>query len=381
MIVGYSAEAVQSHTERGPAMESVKFVGLDVHAETVAIAVAEKGAPPALLGVFPNDIPSLLKRLRRLGRIRCCYEAGPTGYGLQRALAEAGIECIVVAPSLVPTSASERIKTDRRDAVKLARFLRSGDLTAVSVPEPDIEAIRDLVRARDAAKRAERVARQQLTSFLLRHGRRYPGKTAWTEAHYAWLRAQVFEHQAQRRVFDDALRTVHETTERVTRLTASIRELVGSSSVGPLVKALQSFRGIDLVSAAIIGAEIGDLRRFESAPQFMSYLGLVPSERSSGYERRQGAITRAGNGSVRRILTEASWAYRHRPFVGKTLRRRSVGVSDEVRQIAWRAQGRLCAKRQRLLARGKPANKAATAVARELAGFIWSVGRAERLLA
>jgi transposase len=381
MIVDYSAEAAQSHSGRGPAMESVKFVGLDVHAESVAIAVAERSLPPALLGVFPNDIPSLLKRLRRMGRIRCCYEAGPTGYGLQRALAEAGIECIVVAPSLVPSTAGERIKTDRRDAVKLARFLRSGDLTPIAVPETDTEAMRDLVRARDAAKRAERAARQQLTSFLLRHGRRYPGKKTWTEAHDKWLRGQVFDNEAHRRVLDDALRVVYEATERVKRLTASIAELIGSSAVGPLVKALQSFRGVDLVSAAIIGAEIGDLRRFESAPQFMSYLGLVPSERSSGFERRQGAITRAGNGSVRRILVEASWAYRHRPYVGKALRSRSRGVSEEVRQIAWRAQGRLWAKRQRLLARGKPANKAAAAVARELAGFIWSVGRADRLLA
>lgn len=362
-------------------MERVKFVGLDVHAESVAIAVAERGLPPELLGVFPNNVPSLVKRLRRLGRVRCCYEAGPTGYRLQRVLSEAGIECVVVAPSLVPSTTGERIKTDRRDAVKLARFLRSGDLTPIAVPDASTEAVRDLERARDAAKRAERVTRQQVTSFLLRHGRRFPGRTAWGQEHLKWLRNQEFENEAQRCVLADGLRTVAEATERVTRLTASLRELVETSSLAPTVKALQAFRGIDFLSATIIAAEVGDLRRFESAPQFMSYLGLVPSEHSSGSERRQGAITRAGNGYVRRILIEASWAYRHQPRIGRVLQKRSAAASAEVRQIAWRAQGRLCTKRYRLLARGKPANKVATAIARELAGFIWSVSRAERLLA
>jgi transposase len=360
-------------------MESVKFVGLDVHAESVAIAVAERGLQPAMLGTFPNDIPSLVKRIRRLGNVRCCYEAGPTGYGLQRALAKAGVDCVVIAPSLVPAAPGEHVKTDRRDAVKLARFLRSGDLTPIAVPEVDVEAIRDLERARDAAKRAERVVRQQLTSFLLRQGRRFTGRTAWSEEHLKWLRNQKFDHPAQRYVFDDAMRAIEEATERVARLTASMRELVKSSSLAPVVNALQSFRGIDFLSATIIAAEVGDLRRFASAPQFMSYLGLVPSERSSGNERRQGAITRAGNGYVRRILTEAAWAYRYRPFVGRELRKRSILASEDVRRIAWRAQGRLCTKRQKLLARGKPANKVATAVARELAGFIWSVGQVKQL--
>ena len=361
-------------------MESVRFAGLDVHAESVAIAVADKGLPPAMLGVFPNDIPSITKRLRRLGRVRCCYEAGPTGYGLQRALTEAGIDCIVVAPSLVPRTAGERIKTDRRDAIKLARFLRSGDLTSVAVPDADTEAMRDLERARDAAKRAERVARQQLTSFLLRHGRRFPGRTAWSQPHFVWLRGQRFDNEAQRRVFEDGLRTIEETTARVARLTAAIRELVDTWSLGPLVKALQAFRGIELISATVIAAEVGDLRRFGSAPQFMSYLGLVPSERSSGNERRQGAITRAGNAYVRRILIEAAWAYRHRPFVGRALRNRSAGISEEVRRIAWRAQERLSAKRKKLWGRGKPVNKVAAAIARELAGFIWAVGQVQHLV-
>ncbi len=362
-------------------MQSVKFVGLDVHAESVAIAVAEKGSAPAMLGVFPNDIASLVRRLRRMGDVRCCYEAGPTGYGLQRALAAVGIECIVVAPSLVPSRAGDRVKTDRRDAIKLARFLRSGDLTAVRVPDVEAEALRDLVRARDAAKRAERSARQQLSSFLLRNGRRFPGKKTWSRPHLDWVHAQQFELEAHRRLLDDALHAVTEATARVARLTASICELVESSSLRPMVKALQAFRGIDVLSAAVVATEVGDLRRFASAPQLMSYLGLVPSERSSGNERRQGSITRAGNGNVRRILTEAAWAYRHRPFVGKDLRKRSAAASEEVQSIAWRAQVRLCAKRQKLLARGKPANKVTTAVARELAGFIWSVGRSEQLLA
>lgn len=381
MFVGYVAGAAQSHSGRGPTMRSVRFVGLDVHAETVAIALAERGAPPAMLGVFPNDIPSLVKRLRRLVPVRCCYEAGPTGYGLQRALAVAGIDCIVVAPSLIPRKAGDRVKTDRRDAITLARFMRSGDLTAVCVPSPETEAMRDLVRARDAAKRAERVARQQITSFLLRNGRRFPGRTTWSRPHHAWLNGQQFDCEAQRRVFEEGLRNVEEATARVQRLTDAIRELVDGWSLGSIAKALQAFRGIDLVSAAITVAEVGDLQRFASAPQFMSYLGLVPSERSSGNERRQGAITRAGNGHVRRVLVEAAWAYRHRPRVGQALRRRSEGVSEEVRRIAWRAQERLCVKRNKLLARGKPSSKVTTALARELAGFIWSVGRVQNLLA
>jgi transposase len=357
-------------------METVRFVGLDVHADSIAIAVAEPGrSEPAQLAVVPNDTAILLKRLRKLGRLKCCYEAGPTGFGLQRDLSAAGIECIVVAPSLVPSKAGDRVKTDKRDAVKLARFLRSGDLTAIHVPDADTEAIRDLERARDDAKRAERTARHQLSKFLLRHGRRYPGKTHWSRGHFAWMRAQRFEQEAQARVLDDYLATVDAQTERVAKLTASIAELVERWRLGPLVKSLQALRGVHLVTAVIIAAEIGDFARFATAPQFMGYLGLVPSEYSSGDTRQQGRITRAGNGHVRRVLVEAAWAYRFRARKSPTIVARSRGVSEPVRRIAWRAQERLCAKYRKLTARGKNKNTTIAAIARELAGFIWAIAQ------
>lgn len=363
-------------------MENVRFVGLDVHADSIAIAVAEPGrGEPGQLAVIGNDTGQLLKRLRRLGRVKCCYEAGPTGFGLQRALTAEGIDCVVVAPSLVPTRSGDRVKTDRRDAARLARFLRSGDLTEVYVPDEATEAMRDLERARDDAKKAERAARHQLGKFLLRHGRRYGGKTAWTEKHLKWVREQHFEQEAQQRVLEDYLRTVEEQTERVARLTRSVLELVETWGLRPLVKALQALRGISAISATVLAAELGDLMRFGTAPQLMSYLGLVPSEHSSGEGRRLGRITRAGNGHARRILIEAAWAYRFRPRQSRAISLRSAAVSPEVRTIAWRAQERLCAKQRKLIARGKHGNKVAAAIARELAGYVWAIAREPKLLA
>jgi transposase len=362
-------------------MESVRFVGLDVHADSIAIAVAEPGrGEPSGLATIPNNTVMLLKQLKRLGRVRCCYEAGPTGFVLQRDLTAAGIDCIVVAPSLVPMKAGDRVKTDRRDAVKLARFLRSGDLTEVHVPEPATEAMRDLERARDAAKRAERTARHQLGKFLLRHGRRYSGKTAWTRSHLEWIRVQRFEHEAQQRVLEDYLRTVEDLGERVNRHTRSIVELVECWNLKPLVKALQALRGVNIIAATVLAAELGDFARFATAPELMGYLGLVPSENSSGETRQQGRITRAGNGYARRILVEAAWAYRFRARKSKAIQARSRGVSEEVQRIAWRAQERLCAKYRKLTARGKNKNRTVVAIARELAGFIWAIGRQPRLL-
>ncbi len=362
-------------------MESVRFVGLDVHADSIAIAVAEPGrGEPSELATIPNDTVMLLKRLRKLGRVRCCYEAGPTGFVLQRDLTAAGIDCIVVAPSLVPMKAGDRVKTDRRDAVKLARFLRSGDLTEVHVPDQATEAMRDLERARDAAKRAERTARHQLGKFLLRHGKRYPGKTAWTRKHLDWIRTQRFEHEAQQRVLEDYLKTVEDLGERVNRHTRSIVELVEGWSLKPLVKALQALRGVNIIAATVLAAELGDLARFQTAPELMGYLGLVPSEHSSGETRHQGRITRAGNGYARRILVEAAWAYRFRAHKSRAIRARSRGVSEEVQRIAWRAQERLCARYRKLTARGKNKNRTVIAIARELAGFVWAIGRQPRLL-
>lgn len=366
-------------------MQTVRFIGLDVHKDSIAIAFADSsGSEPALVATVPNDTLALIKRLQKLGRGRrllCCYEAGPTGYGLCRDLNEANIECRVVAPSLVPVQVGSRIKTDRRDAAKLARFLRSGDLTQVTVPDPATEAMRDLERAREDAKRAERTARHHLAKFLLRCGRIYPGKTSWSVKHLDWVRQQRFGHQAQQRVLADYLHAVEESSARVQRLTDDIRELVETWSRKPLVDALQALRGIQLVTAVIIAAELGDIRRFKTAPQLMGYLGLVPSEHSSGNSKRRGSITKTGNGHVRRILTESAWAYRFRPAMSRAIRQRSRAASPEVLSIAWKAQERLHRRYSRLTGRGMTRQKVITAIARELAGFIWAVGQQKHLVA
>ena len=315
-------------------MTKVRYIGLDVHKDSIVIAVADEGREPArAFKTIPHDAVRLLKELRRLtpegGRLLVCYEAGPTGYGLQRRLTEAKIECQVVAPSLVPTKAGSHVKTDRRDAAQLAHFLRSGDLTEVYVPDEAIEALRDLERARDDAKRAERAARHQLDKFLLRHDRRWTEKSKWTVRHLNWLHTQKFEHLAQQCVLADYLKTVEDATERVRHLEKDIKEAVTTSALAPLITALQAFRGIALVTATVIAAEVGDLQRFATPQQFMAYLGLVPGEDSSGQRRRQGRITRAGNAHLRRILVEAAWALQvlaeHEPRNPPTQRPRSPG--------------------------------------------------------
>jgi transposase len=366
-------------------MATVRFIGLDVHKDTIAMAVADSdGSEPSLLCTIANDSVQLLKRLRKLGggkRLVCGYEAGPTGYGLQRDLKRAEIDCRVIAPSLVPVQVGNRIKTDRRDAVKLARFLRSGDLTEVVVPDEATEAMRDLERARDDAKRAERSARHQLSKFLLRHGRIYPGKTTWTQKHLEWVGRQRFHFDAQQRVLTDYLHAVQEAGERVGRLTRDIAELVHSWKLRPLVKALQALRGVQLTTAVVLAAELGNMRRFKSAPQLMAYLGLVPSEYSSGESKRRGGITKTGNGHARRALVESAWAYRFRPSLSRAIRERSQGLSNEVRRIAWKAQERLHRRYCRLGGRGICRQKVITALARELAGFVWAIGQERHLLA
>jgi transposase len=364
--------------------KSVIYVGLDVHKDSIVIAVAREGREAAeVWKTIPYDGVRLRKALKMLVRdgevLRVCYEAGPTGFGLCRRLREAGIDGIVVAPSLVPGKPGDRVKTDRRDARKLAHFLRSGDLTEVHVPDEAIEAIRDLERARDDAKCAERVARHQLGKFLLRHDRHWEGKT-WTRKHHDWIRAQKFDFPAQQRVLEDYLKTAEDLAERVERLTTTMQELVQETALAPLVQALQAFRGISTVSAVTIAAEAADLQRFATAGQFMSYVGLVPSEDSSGGRRRQGPITRCGNAHLRRILVESAWHYRHLPVMSKELRRRNQGVAAGVRRIAWEAQKRLNKRLYHLIHAHKSPQKAVVAVARELAGFIWSVGQEKTLL-
>lgn len=358
--------------------KSVVYVGLDVHKETIAVAVASGRQPAQRLEVIRNDLPALHKVLDRLGppeRLRLCYEAGPTGFDLARRLKEQGYYCQVVAPSLVPTKPGDRIKTDRRDAAKLAQFLRSGDLVEVTIPAAQTEAMRDLERARDDAKKAERVARHQLDKFLLRHGRRWSEATRWTKKHWSWLRSQEFPEEMLRRTKNDYILTVEQTTERVERLEKDIAEMLQHWALKPLVVALMAMRGVRLITAVILAAEIGDFSRFATARSLMSYLGLVPSEHSSGERRSRGRITRAGNGHVRRIAVEASWNYRFSPRASKPIRQRREQVSEGVRSIAEKAERRLSRKFQHLTQKGKRSQSVVTAVAREFVGFVWAIAR------
>jgi transposase len=367
-------------------MKNVRFVGLDVHKESIVVAVAEDDrSEPQVVAELPSDPVRLLKELRKLSRggaeLRCCYEAGPTGFGVHRALHDAGIECVVIAPSLIPKQAGARVKTDRRDAVKLARFHRSGDLTAIHVPDAATEAMRDLERAREDAKNAERVARHHLSKFLLRQGLRYSKGGTWGTLHMAWIRAQQFAEEAHNRVLVDYTHAVERATDRVARLDKDIAELVESWSLKPLVVALQGLRGIRLLSAVVIAAEIGSMQRFATPKKLMAYLGLVPSEHSSGESTRRGGITRTGNRHVRRILVEAAWCYRFRPATSDRLRAHNQRISSSVIAVAWKAQHRLHDRYRRLLARGKNKQQLITAVARELSAFIWDVARQPQLLA
>jgi transposase len=362
---------------------TIRYVGLDVHKDSTVIAVAEgRGGEAKIVGRVPSDlsVEAALKKLGGPNRVQVCYEAGPTGYGLARRLRAVGYVCTVVAPSLVPSD-TRRLKTDKRDASRLAHFLRSGDLTAVAIPDAGTEAIRDLVRARDAAKRAERVVRHQLAKLLLRHGRVWTGGNQWTQSHWVWVRSQRFDYPALTMAYEDAVQAVEAAQERVMRLTASIGEAVAGWSGGALVRALQAFRGIQLVTAATLAAEIGDFARFPHPRNLMAYLGLIPSEHSTGPTRRQGPITRTGNGHVRRVLVEAAWSYRVRATMSKVIRARNEGIASGVKAIAWKAQVRLHKRYLRLIHRGKSKQEVVVAVARELAGFIWAAAREEQYLA
>lgn len=361
------------------------YVGLDVHAETIAVAVAEEGRDGEVrsLGRISNDELSLRKLLRKLGgdrqRLRVCYEAGPCGYVLYWQLTGMGVMCEVVAPTLVPVKSGDRVKTDRRDALKLARGYRAGDLTAVWVPDKQHEALRDLVRAREAAKADQHRARQRMGKFLLRHGRRRPQRTkAWGAMHLHWLRDQKFELYALQQTMTDYLAEVEHVTDRIRRLEQTIDHAIEEmpDESRALVQGLQALRGVAKTTAVTVVAELGRLSRFERAQQLMGYSGSVPSEHSTGGpgSQRRGGITKTGNAHLRRVLTEAAWSYRHRPSVRGELRRRQQGVSDPVRTIAWQAQHRLHRRYRRLTGRGKPHPKVVTAIGRELLGFIWAIG-------
>lgn len=355
------------------------FVGLDVHKDSISIAVAPLGREPAKqLAKIPHEFVKLLKRLDRLGAresISCCYEAGPTGYGLHRDLEAAGIHSVVIAPTLIPVKSGDRVKTDMRDAAKLAHFHRSGDLTPVWVPDQQIEALRDLVRAREAAKADERAARHRLGKFLLRHSRRYSGKTAWTGMHLTWIRGQKFDHVAQGHVLRESLAAVEEIGARIERLDQHIADEGRASTLWPLIHSLQVLKGVRTLTATAIAVELGDLRRFQSPRNLMSYVGLVASEHSSGDSKRRGGITKTGNSHVRRLLVESAWSYRHPPRRARALVKRSEGVAPELVSIGWKAQHRLNRRFRILVGRGKTRQVAVTAIARELSGFIWAIGQ------
>jgi transposase len=361
------------------------FVGLDVHKESTAIAAAEAGREvPRFLGTVDPDLGQLLKALRGVGRpeaMLVVYEAGPCGYGLARQLRSRGYACEVVAAGKIARRPGERIKTDRRDALTLARLARSGDLAKVMVPDERDEAMRDLSRAREDAVKARLKARQQLKALLLRHGHRYGGKSSWTLAHERYLAKVSFAHPAQDIAFAEYRQAVREGHERLERLTQALRTQTEQWRMKPLVAALSSLRGIDFVSAVTLAAEIGDFSRFANPCELMGFLGLVPSEYSTGDTRRQGAITKTGNSHARRVLVEAAWNYRFPARISRILQVRQEGQPKAVREIAWRAQLRLAHRYQRLSSRKLHPNKVCVAIARELAGFLWDIARQVKVAA
>lgn len=358
--------------------KAITYVGLDVHKETISVALADGGARGTVreYGRIANT-PTALKRLvSKLGggggELRFCYEAGPCGYGIQRWLTAAGHDCVVVAPSLIPRRPGDRIKTDRRDANSLAKLHRAGELTTVWIPDEAHEAMRDLVRARLAAVHSLRRARQQLSGFLLRHGHPYH-RPAWTLMHRRWLAGLRFAQPAHHVVFEDYIETIEAATARRDRLTAQIEALLPSWSLAPVVMAVQAMRGMALVNAATLIAELGDLTRFANPRQLMAYLGLVPSENSSGGAVNRGGITKTGNGTARRVLVEAAWSYRFPARISRQQLMRQEALPKPIRETAWQAQLRLCGRYRKLANMGKPANVVTTAIARELAGFVWAI--------
>jgi transposase len=315
-----------------------------------------------------------MKLAGRHQRLAFCYEAGPTGYGLHRQITALGHDCAVIAPSLIPKRPGERVKTNRRDAVTLARLHRAGELTRIWVPDPGHEAVRELVRAREAAMTDLRQKRQHLQSFLLRHGRVFMGRKPWTRAHARWLSELAFEHPAQYLVLREYRQAIEDAEVRLERLTKHVTEVVAAWSMAPVVAADQALRGVAFLTAVTFVAEIGDVRRFETPRQLMAYLGLVPSERSTGERVRRGSITKAGNTRARRVLIEGAWTYRFPARMSRLLQERQDGLPKIVRETAWKAQVRLCGRYRRLMAAGKRQTVVTTAIAREMAAFLWAIG-------
>jgi transposase len=358
--------------------EGITYVGMDAHKKSITVAMLTPGETEPTVWQVKNEsksIRSLARKLKRdaPGEVVSCYEAGPCGYALQRQLEGQSVRCKVIAPSLTPVKPGERIKTDRRDAKKLTVLLRAGLLTEVSPPTSEEEAVRDLCRCREDAKEDLERARHRLSKMLLRRGLVYRDGRNWTRGHRAWLRSIKWDFDADQAVFDDYIYAIEQLEERLAGLTAKVEAEAKQPLYAEPVAQLRCFRGIDTVTAMTIVAELHGFGRFSSPRELMAYLGLVPSENSSGGDERRGRITKAGNGHVRRVLVEAAWHYRHRPAVGVKLRKRREGQDGEVIAIADRAQQRLHRRYWHFVTRGKEINKAITAVARELVGFIWAV--------
>ena len=359
----------------------IKFVGMDVHQKSISIALADDGpeGEVRLYGKIDNTPEAIDKVIRKLvstgAELHFVYEAGPCGFTLYRHLTGNGFSCIVAAPSMVPKKSGVRIKNDTRDAIALARLLRAGELTSIYVPDTEDEAIRDLTRARNDARIAAQKAKQRLHSFLLRNEFIYHGKKKWTKVHFKWLAELKMKHPAQQVAFQEYIDAVNECTERITRLDEQILQAAEEWRWAPTVKALQALRGVSLLTAVNMVAEIGDFNRFHNPKELMAYLGLVPSEHSSGSRIRRGGITKTGNSHARRICVESAWSYRYQARVTQFLRTRQEGLPQDIVQIAWKAQLRLCTRYRRLRARGKATQVVVVAIARELVAFMWDIAR------
>ena len=358
--------------------KKVHYIGLDVHKETIAVAIAPEGDTQVrnygIIGGTLAAVDKLIKKLQQPGvELRVVYEAGPCGYVIYRHLKKKGLHCEVVAPSLIPKKASDRVKTDRRDARQLARLYRAGELTAIYVPDETDEAVRDLVRARHAAVIDQRKARQRLKGFLLRLGFRYTGKSSWNDAHQRYLARLTMPRPEQQIVFQENLEAISVESQRLERLTRAMENSLPGWKWEPVVRALMSLRGVQVIVAMTLVAEAGDMSRFDNPRQLMAYFGLVPSEHTSSDKRWQGGITKCGNGACRRVLTEAAWQYRLSPKVSPQLRRRQEKQPKAVRDLSWKAQQRLHQRYKVLSARRKKTVVVITALARELTGFVWAI--------
>jgi transposase len=358
---------------------STLFIGMDVHKDSIAVAYVaqDHGAEVIYLGSIGTrqcDIDQLIRKMQSKAKhLIFVYEAGPCGYWLYRYLSKKDHDCWVVAPSLIPKKPGDRVKTDRRDAVQLARLARSGDLTTVYVPTVEDEAMRDLTRAREDTISDLKDAKFRLKAFLLRQDIRYVGRANWGPAHLRWLSEVVCPTPAQHIVFQEYVRAVNEHTERLQRLEQELQEHVNAWRLNPVVEALQALRGVQFTVAVTMVAEIGDLTRFDTPRELMKFLGLIPSEYSSGEQRRQGSITKAGNTHARKAVVEGAWAYRYPAKVSRHLQLRLEKQPKMIQDLSWKAQVRLCTRYRRLVSRGKHANVVTVAIARELVGFMWAI--------